>query len=189
VKQVLAAFVLTVVGLVSSTVDAHASPLSLTPANTSCISTNNSNLSGSALFGILDQCFDVELPSLSLLYKAEVGGGEEGPFAASYQTTFTNSSSDPENAFIQYVGGPSIGCMECYLVVKDGNHQPAQYFFDLSGWNGTQDLDLTKFWPQGGAISNVAIWGSPKQVPEPGTLLLLGTSGALALLRRRRAIR
>ena len=189
VKQVLAAFVLTVVALATSTVNAHASALSLTPANTSCTTTNNSNLSGSALFGILDSCFDVELSSLSLLYKAEVGGGEEGPFAASYQTTFTNSSSDPENAFIRYVAGPSIGCMECYLVVKDGNHQPAQYFFDLSGWNGTQNLDLTAFWPQGGAISNVAIWGSPKQVPEPGTLLLLGSSGALALLRRRRAIR
>ncbi len=102
------------------------SPLSLTPANTSCTTNTNSNLSGSALFGVLDSCFDVELASLSLLYKAEVGGGEEGPFAASYQTTFTNSSSDPENAFIRYVGGSWIGCVECYLVVKDGNHQPAQ---------------------------------------------------------------
>ncbi len=188
-KQVLVALVLTVVALVTSTVNAHASALSLTPANTSCTTLINSNLSGSVLFGILDSCFDVELASLNLLYKAEVGGGEEGPFAPSYQTTFTKSSSDPENAFIQYLSGPAIGCVECYLVVKGGRQLARAVLFDLSGWNGTQDLDLTKFWPQAGAISNVAIWGSPKQVPEPGTLLLLGSAGALALLRRRRAPR
>jgi len=187
----LGCLVLAVIALALGSTNASADPLSLTPADTSCKTNDNTNLSGDALYKILDNCFDVDLSTLSLLYKAEVPTGESGPFATSYQTTFTNTSSDPENALIQYVGGAAIGCMECYLVVKDGNHYPAQYFFDLSlfGWNGTQTLDLTKFWPQGGAISNVAIWGSPRQVPEPSTLLLLGSGVTLAFLRRRRAIR
>jgi len=190
VKRVLVGLVLTVFAVVLGAAHASASTLSIVPDKT-CTTADYSNLKPDVLYGVLDGCFGVDSETLSLLYKADVNpAAESGSFTASYKTTFTNTSSDPENALIEYVGGPAIGCVECYLVVKDGNHQPAQYFYDLSvlKWNGTDNLYLNGFWPQGGAISNVAIWG-PKQVPEPGTLLLLGSAGALALLRRRRAIR
>jgi hypothetical protein len=189
-KQVLICFA-ALVALAFNATSAQADVLTITPDNT-CTTSNNSNLNAGALYGILDGCFGVEADTLSLLYKVNVdGGGESGAFTTSYKTTFSNTSSDPENALIEYVGGPAIGCVECYLVVKDGNHQPAQYFFDLAAlnWNGTDSLYLKGFWPQGGAISNVAVWGTTQQVPEPGTLLLLGTGAAVALVRRRRALR
>jgi hypothetical protein len=187
-KRVLFGFA-AIVALAFNAASARADVLTITPNNT-CTTTNNSNLKPDVLYGILDACFGVEADALNLLYKQDVGGGESGAFTSSYKTTFTNTSSDPENALIEYVGGPAIGCVECYLVVKDGNHQPAQYFYDLSAlWNGTDSLYLKGFWPQGGAISNVAVWGTTKQVPEPGTLLLVGSGAAVALLRRRRTLR
>ncbi len=172
--------------LVAGAATADASTLSLTPADATCTTDINSNLSGASLRAILDGCFGVDAPALSLLYKSDVGGGDSGTFASSYDTTFTNAALDPQNAFIRYIAGPYIGCIECYLVVKDGKHSPAQYLFDISTWNGTDNIDLTGFWPAQGAISNVAIWGDAKSVPEPATLLLTGIGFAIAAVRRRR---
>lgn len=120
--------------------------------------------------------------SLSLLYKGAVGNPDEGTFAASYVTTFSNTAANPSNALIDYIAGPSITCPDCYLAIKDGNHAPTYYFYDLASWNGTEDIVLRDFWPQKGAISHVAIWGKPStNVPEPGIVLLLGI-GLLGLL-------
>jgi hypothetical protein len=147
--------------------------------------TKNSNLNANAIEGVVGTSLD-----LTELYKQNVGGGESGGFASSYVTTFFNSASDPSGALIDYTSGPAIsGYEELYLYVKDGNHQPAFYVFDISQWNGTDDLTLSGFWPQNGAISHVTILGggTSKNVPDRGaTVALLGLAlGAIGLVRRK----
>ena len=118
------------------------------------------------------------------LYKQDVGGGESGPLAGSYDTAFFNTPLDPADATITYTGGDIVGS-PAQLLVKDGNQDPAWYLFDLApgmSWNGMETLDLTGFWPGKGAISHVTLYGSRETpIPEPTTMLLLGT-GILGLV-------
>jgi hypothetical protein len=170
---------------------AHA--LTITPSG--ILGTDNSNLSPSEI-GTLHN-----LGSLSLLYKTEVGGQDSGPFAGSYNTTYTNTANDPSGAIISYTGLPALvpSANPLYLYVKDGNASPAYYVINVSAWNGMEDLVLQNFWPQQGAISNLQLLGGitageipPRDIDVPGvadggsTVLLLGTGlMVLALLRRK----
>jgi PEP-CTERM motif-containing protein len=126
---------------------------------------------------------------ITLLYKMDrTDATESGLFAAFYETQFLNSPTDPSGAEITNSLVAWITCGDCYLAIKDGNHSPGYYFYDLSGWNGKDTITLADFWPQQGAISHVAIWGDKQSVPEPGTLSLLGAGLLLAAFGSRRKL-
>lgn len=126
----------------------------------------------------------------TLFYKSDRSGtsgvgSDSGSYSGSYNTTFSNTTTDPQDALIDYISGNSIVCPNCVLEVKDGNQTPGRYFYNLATWNGTEDLNLTDFWPLNGSISHVAIWGEGSNVPigavpEPSTVLLFG-SGLVGL--------
>jgi hypothetical protein len=125
--------------------------------------------------------------TVDLYYKKDVDtSAEEGPFEFSYDITYSNAPDDPEDALIEYTGGSSISCPECFLLVKDGNQDPIWYIFDIGTWNGTDDIMLDGFWPAQGAISHVSIFGSAA-VPVPAAVWLFGSGllGLVGLARRR----
>lgn len=132
------------------------------------------------------------------LYKQNVGDAtDSGPLATSYVTTFSNTAADPSDALIDYVSGPFVA-PTAYLLVKDGNQDPAWYLFNLTALGMStvsgEDITLDNFWPQNGAISHVALYsggggGGQTGVPDGGsTVALLGLGlAALALVRRKLA--
>lgn len=151
-----------------------------------------------------------QLAGLNLLYKADSSDteplsgtpqSEDGTYQDYYSTEFIILAGDDfVGAEITHDGGPSIDCSPvCYLVVKDGNHTPARYLFNLAlspyNWNGTDMLKLSGFWQNGvldslsesrGSISHVAIYGiSP--IPLPASVWLFGSAliGFIGYSRRR----
>jgi hypothetical protein len=171
--------------------------LTITPGSAFGITgANNSNLDAAGIASALG----LGAGSLVELYKSDVGDPDEGTFATSYTTTYTNTPSDPEDALIDNVAAPSINSVAKYLYIKDGNHQPAYYIFNIGvtglNWNGTDDIVLDGFWPSNGAISHVAIYGGTGPggdipgtpgVPDGGqTVALLGLAlAAIGIVRRK----
>jgi hypothetical protein len=162
----------------------YANALSITPG-TSYL-TSGTDTSQSAINSAINSI----LGASTLLYSSEVQQSgpptEAGALMNSYETTFSNTANDPADALIQYTGGTIVGGHQ-FLLVKDGDVNahpgiPSWYLFDLTalGWDGMADLALTGFWPNGGAISHVSLYGTSAPVPEPATMLLLG-SGILGL--------
>jgi hypothetical protein len=145
----------------------QAQALDITPAD--AILSGNQTSNADILTFLASQGYD-----LNSLYKDNVGGVEEGDFAGSYDTTYFNEPLDPQDFLIVYTGGPVIGA-PAYLLVKDGNAEPAWYFFDLTalGWTGTEDISGTGFWPDQGAVSHVEIFGERTTVPDGGSMAIL----------------
>lgn len=167
----------------------NASALSITPAS-STFATGASYSGNQNSQNVINGVLNTLIGTSSYIYKQNVGGGESGSLAGSYKTTFSNPANDPSDALIKYTGGNIVG-PTAYLLVKDGNHSPWWYLFNLTslGWNGTDDLVLSGFWPNGGAISHVALYGPCTTVKTPdggSSLILLGAAlSAIGLVRRK----
>jgi hypothetical protein len=175
---------LSLAALIAAGISFNAHALTITPAtNPKWTGDTTANMTASEIAAI------VGATSLTEVYKQDVGAGSDsGTFASSYKTTFSNTATDPSDALIEYKSGASITGGSIYLYVKDGDHNPAFYIFNITGWNGTDDIVLTGFWPDGGAISHVTILqGNGTSVPDAGgTLALMGLAiSSLGLLRRK----
>jgi len=116
------------------------------------------------------------------LYKDEINS-EEGIFKNNYvASNWLGGTGGESGVTISHTGGSFIDNAE-YLFVKDGV-VPWWYLFDITGWNGIDDIVLQNFWDdpdttanESGAISHVSIYGTSSPgtlVPEPATMMLLG---------------
>jgi hypothetical protein len=161
----------------------NAQALLITAGTTSALATGNQTSQSQ-----IEAYIQSNYGPLNLLYVQNKGGLEGGSFAGSYTTTFGDPLLTDEDFTITYNGGPSINSNPVYLLVKDGNAVPAWYFYDISGWNGTEVIQGQNFWPNKGGISHVSIYGNHSPVPDGGmtaAMLGLGLLGVGFLGRRK----
>jgi len=161
----------------------NARALLITAGTTPALATGNET-SQAVIEGIIQGSYG----PLNLLYIQNTPGSEGGPFAGSYTTTLGDPLLTDEDFTITYAGGPWINSNPVYLLVKDGKQEPAWYFYNISGWNGTDVIQGENFWPGKGGISHVSIYGNQTAVPNGGmtaAMLGLGLLGVGFLGRRK----
>lgn len=129
------------------------------------------------------------VPDLYEAYKQDAPSSESSahPFAGSYTTTFNSGLTGGTIAWDS--PAPFISSPDVFLLVKDGNHNPTWYLFDLGGiWDGKETINLSGFWPGPGAISNVVIYsGETATVPDgKSTFILIGLGLGIIIWAARR---
>lgn len=178
-----------IVTLTVVTFPAHGSPsptleyANITRDGSEALTTQDPSAVGNGnLADTFDGFQDEESGNLDRVYKSEfqqgqATGEDELTYSDAYEAEFVGmeAGKDPNGVTVSHNGNNAVSCSDCYFLVKDGNHEPAQYLFNIGDWNGHDTIELSGFWANGpGAISNVVIWSeSPSRVPAPAPLLML----------------
>jgi hypothetical protein len=175
----------------------QAAPISLTPSSGSLVLYGNQT--SQAQINTALAAFFAGYPDPVLeLYKSDRGcttgscvGTDSGPYSSSYETTFLNPDLPDADARIRYLSGPIISASPIFALIKDGSfNNYAWYLFDITGWNGTDNIEFSGFYGGGATrVSHVTLYGSPQSVPDGGSMAmllgiaLLGIGGARRMLR------
>ena len=169
----------------------QAQALVLTPGDADETTSINTNLT---TLEEINDTFGTDYTDLELYYKFDVDSAtEDGVLQDSYVFTdiLDDSVDGVSGGDIVLTGDLLASCVDsdCFLIVKDGKHNPAQFLIDLSDWDGIETIELQDFWlDEGGSISNIQIWAAETtSVPEPGILAVFGAGlVGLGFARRRR---